>query len=534
MRPIVRRTASILVVPALALSTLGVLSSPASAEPDPVPADAGAAWLAGQLTDGIVHNDDYDFDDVALSADVGLALQAVGGHDETVDQIAAAVEPRAEGEWYTSTFDGVTTLYAGSLAKTARFAQATGADATDFGGEDLIAMLEGTVSSTAPTTGRVQDENNDFSDTNTFGQAYAAQALASAGSPSAIPVTGFLLEQQCADGWFRLDFAERDAPEQTCDGDPASVPDTDATATALMAMASMDDVSLAPAIDKAEGWLLSTQRRNGAWGGGPTTEAPNANSTGLAGWALAEVGGNDEAVADAAAWVRGHQATNVASCTDYAAADLGAIAYDNAAIQAVATDPIVAATQDQFRRTTAQALPVLQWAPTGAGEPRALFTAEYVKAGGRKPVGVIDAAPGEALCAVLGEQSVLGYADVDGDADLKVLIPSKTAISRVKVANAGGRFGTVEINALGKSTLHVSLKSRLAKGKKQIVKVTRLAAAEPVTVKVDGRQVANDQANAKGVFATSFKVTGKPRRAKVVVRGAFGTRKASKTFTVVR
>jgi hypothetical protein len=543
MRSTARRVAIVLAAPALTISALAATSSPASAAADPAPAAASAAWLTSQLTGGLIHNNgEFAFDDIGLSADVAFGLAAVGGNDATVDDIVAAIAPRAQADWYTSTYQGVTTTYAGSLAKAATLAETTGGDPTDFGGQDLISMLEATVSVTPPTTGRVEDVNNDFSDTNTLGQAYAAQALAEQGSASAVPVTTFLVQQQCADGWFRLDFAERTATDQTCDGDAASVPDTDATAIALMAMVSMHNDALVPAIGKAEAWLLSTQHKNGAWGGGPTTEAPNANSTGLAGWALGELGGDDSAVANAAAWVRAHQATNVANCVYYDAADLGAIAYDNAALKTLQGTPVdPATTQDQFRRAASQALPVLQWAPAGSGDPQVLFTAEYVKAGGKKPVGVIQATPGEALCAMLGEQSVLRYANADGVAHLPVLIPAKTATSRVKVANAGGTLGTAVINALGAKKLPVKIKDRVAIGRKQTVKVTGLAPGEMVTVSVDwprkggggSGEVTGGQANRKGVFFASFKVPN-VSKGTVKVTGQFANRKASKTFTVTR
>ena len=541
MRSTARRVAVILAAPALTISALAATSSPASAAADPAPAAASTTWLTAQLTDGLIHNDQYEFDDLGLSADVAFGLAAVG-QDDTVHDIVSAIEPRAQAEWYTSTYLGVTTTYAGSLAKAAALAETAGDDPTQFGGQDLIALLEDTVSATPPTTGRVQDENNDFSDTNTLGQAYAVEALAGAGSASALPVTTFLLQQQCADGWFRLDFAARDAADQTCDGDPASVPDTDATAVALMAMVSLHNDALVPAIDKAEAWLLSTQKSSGAWGGGPTTEAANTNSTGLAGWALGELGGDDDAVANAAAWVRAHQATNVANCVYYDSADLGTIAYDNAALKALQGTPIDPTTQDQFRRAAAQALPVLQWAPAGSGDPQVLFTAEYVKAGHRLPVGVVQAAPGEALCAMLGEQSVIGYADADGEAHLPVLISDKTKTSNVKVANAGGTFGTAQINALGAKTLPVKIKDTVAVGQKQVVKVTGLAPGETVTISVAWPDRPGDsagtglfgQANGKGVFTSSVKVPNRPGKATVKVKGQFANRKASKSFTVTR
>ena len=45
---------------------------------DPKPVKAGAGWLSDQVTDGLVHNDQYDFDDVGLSIDVALGLDAAG------------------------------------------------------------------------------------------------------------------------------------------------------------------------------------------------------------------------------------------------------------------------------------------------------------------------------------------------------------------------------------------------------------------------------------------------------------------------
>ena len=53
------------------------------------------------------------------------------------------------------------------------------------------------------------------------------------------------------------------------------------------------------------------QRADGSFGGGPTTEAPNTNSTGLAAWALG-LTGQAAAAERAASWVRGRQAVNLA------------------------------------------------------------------------------------------------------------------------------------------------------------------------------------------------------------------------------
>jgi hypothetical protein len=542
MRPILRGTAAALAVPALSLAGLVATSTPASAAVDSGPADAAASWLVAQAPGGIVHNEQYDFDDIGLSADVALGLAGLGGHDAQVATIADAIAPRAQGEWYTSTYEGVTTTYAGSLAKAVVLAQAAGDDPTTFGGQNLVTALEATVSDAPGTLGRVQDVNNDFSDTNTFGQAYAAQGLAAVGSADAASVTAFLLEQQCSDGWFRLDFAKRDAAVQTCDGDAASTPDTDATAIALMALVSMHNDALVPAIDKAEAWLLQTQKKSGAWGGGKTTEAPNANSTGLAGWALAAVGGDDAAVADAAAWVRGHQLTNVANCVWFADADRGAIGYDSNAVQAAGATPIDAEKQDQFRRATAQALPLLQWAPAGDGDPQVLFAPGYSQAGKKVSVGVVGAAPGEALCAMLGEQSELGFANADGEAHLPLVTLKKPVTATIKVANADGRIGTADLVTLGATKLRISLKKKtVPTGGKQVVRVTGLAPGESVQLAYSldwsGGGVGGGtagQANGRGVFRTALTAPNRAGVERLKATGEFGNRTGKASFTVTR
>ncbi|HEY0949676.1 hypothetical protein [Nocardioides sp.] len=547
MHHLLGRAAVVLAVPALSLTTLGALApsaQAAQAAPDPAPAAASAAWLAGQLTDGVLHNDQYDFDDYGLSIDAALALHAVGGQDAAVQAVSDRLAANLAS--YTSPGYG-TVLSAGGTAKALVLAQAAGDDPTSYGGANLVDQLEGRVATGGSIAGRIQDDVDttqagaaDYA--NVIGQAYAVQGLDAAGSTSTAAATDFLLAQQCAGGWFRLYFADADAAGQSCDADATASADTDVTAIAVLSLLGQaDDADVATHLDAAEQWLLDAQRANGSFGGGTSTEAPNANSTGLAGWALGALG-DTEAAADAAAWVRAHQAANVANCVYYDAGDLGAIAYDDAARRTLQGTPIDASTQDQFRRATAQSLPALQFAPAGTGDPHALFAAEYVKAGGKKPVGVIGAAPGEALCATLGEQSVLGHATKAGEGTLRVRIPSRTATSKVTVANAAGAFGTVKIRALGAKTLPFTLKRVVAVGEKQVVKVRGLAPGELFSIQItwsakrssgSGEGVAG-QANRKGVAVLRTKVPRRFGKATVKIRGQFGNRKAAGSFTVTR
>ena len=289
-------------------------------------------------------------------------------------------------------------------------------------------------------------------------------------------------------------------------------------------------------------WLVGEQKPNGAFGSDADLPGANANSTGAAAYALL-LAGEDEPAAKAAAWLRAHQLSNVANCVYYDAADTGAVAYDTTALKAAQGGPMDAALNDQTIRATAEALPGLVAAQTGPGEPHALFTAEYVKAGGSKPVGVIDAAPGEALCAMLGEQSVLGYAKPNGEGTLRVEIPARTATSKVRVANADGTFGTVEINALGKKKLDVRVaKKRVAVGARQAVVIRGLAPGEFASGHITWVSGSHDasasgfagQANKRGVFRAFLEVDGHRGVVQVKATGAFKNRRGATQFTVTR
>ena len=95
---------------------------------------------------------------------------------------------------------------------------------------------------------------------------------------------------------------------------------------------------------------------DGAWGGDPGGSAENANTTGLAAWAL----GNTAQSAKGAGWLRDHQATYYDYCTKLKN-DVGAVAYDAAALSAGRSGGITTGSQDQCRRATAQAVPGLQY-----------------------------------------------------------------------------------------------------------------------------------------------------------------------------
>ena len=379
---------------ALALTTV-LVAPPAQADDRAVA--VGNAWLVRQLDDGVVHNDQYDFDDVGLTIDTALALAAIDAPAAQLDRIETGLAPLVDG--YTGGGD-----YGGSAAKALVAAQLLGADPTTYGGVDLVELTEARVLD-APA-GRLADVDSPFGDfVNVVSQSLGARGLSDAGSPDAAAVEAFLLEQQCDAGFFRLSLtADKAAPEQGCvTGAEGSEPDVDATAITVLNLLEIDTPSPAvtTAIADAVGWLQDTQAADGSFSG-TGTGGPNANSTGLAGWALGEsaLPGTEADAAAAAVWVRRVQAVNNGRCTSALVGEQGGIALDPAAFATGLESGIPAETQDQWRRATTQALPSQQWAPEPDGA-RAVGggTTAYVAAGSVRTVTATGVAPGDRVCA---------------------------------------------------------------------------------------------------------------------------------------
>jgi hypothetical protein len=330
-------------------------SDAAGDEPSSSPeAEAGAAWLAGQLDQGLLsYTSQYGpFTDVGMSIDAALALSRVGGHDQEVDRIAAAVAKQLPT--YTSYPVGKEThVLAGSLAKAMVLAEETGQDPGDFGGTDLQADLEERVLETGRISDAYDPKNKQDADyANVIGQVFAARALSGADSERADAVVDHLLEQQCEEGWFRQTFtADPQAEDQTCDGDPKASADPDVTALAaihLTEVAAGDD-EVATALDDALGWLADQQADDGSVSGAAPAVA-NTNTTGLAGWAFTEHDRDQEAAA-AATWVGEHQLAD--------GPDAGAVAFDEKALAAAPKGRIKEKQLSQWLLATAQALPAL-------------------------------------------------------------------------------------------------------------------------------------------------------------------------------
>jgi hypothetical protein len=349
-----RRAGTALVASALALSVVGAGGAAQAA-----PADRGADWLSGQLTGGLIHNQQFGFDDYGLSIDTAFALKAIGGHGPDVRKIRGAVAANISSYISGDSSGDPGSTYAGATAKALVLAQTTGGDPTDFGGVNLVKRLTSHLNKKGPAVGRIADQSafGDFA--NTVGQVLAVRGLTTAKSGQAGHARAFLLEQQCRQGYFRLNFSNPGAAHQSCRKTSPADPDTTSYAVVQLWKASKDNPKLRAALKNAVAWLVKQQRKNGSFIGGTTTAVPNANSTGVAAWALA-LTGHCSAAKSAAGWVAGLQ-VGPQKAGSQLAGQRGAIAYNNAAMKAGLKDGITVETQDQWRRATSQAAPALQF-----------------------------------------------------------------------------------------------------------------------------------------------------------------------------
>lgn len=512
-----------------------VPGAPASAaEPDPTPIENGATWLAAQLTDGLSVGEFGP--DHGLTIDIALAL-ADAGDTETVDLIADAMAAQVDADNpeynYVSgeAFGDAGSSYAGAVAKTVVLAQVAGEDPTTYAGEDFVARLESTVLTEGASAGRIHDISAFGDYTNALGQAFAVRALDTAGSDLAESATEYLQAQQCAGGFYRLAVPAQDAEAPACPAGAA--PSIDATATVVLnLLPQADDTDVAATIDAAVAWLESVQDDAGGFGSDADIPAANANSTGLAGWALGEAGETDPAAA-AAVWLRQHQADDFGPCTTGLTAELGAVLYDDTALANGRSEGMDGAgLRSQTVRSTAQALPALAYAPAGTYPDLEPVAGPFVRAGSLQDFTVPGVAPGQTVCFARGASQALVNADLDGVATGQVRMPAGSANRVYTAAVADRTLGTITFRVLDAKTLPVERKKRVAAGKNQVVTVKGLAVGEKVKVVYKGRTVGTGFANANGKKTFRFPAGAKTGKQTFRVVGQFGDRKATKAFTV--
>lgn len=508
-----RRLGALIATSALTLTGLTLLAAPAhAAGSDPRPLTIGTSWLQGQLTNGVVvgryldqNGNEVTYEDFGLTMDTGLSF-AETGNAAGASAISDALAPQV-----AEAYESFGTTYTGSAAKAAVFAAAAGDDPTSYGGVNLVALIEDNTASTAPVAGRLQNVNDSFGDANVFGQAFAARALAAAGSSKASAAIGFLLAQQCDNGFFRLDFNPDKADvKQSCQdtvGTSASAPDTDSTALAALQLAEIVgyDALITPALAKAKSWLLANQLANGSFGGGKATEAPNSNSTGLSGWALGKLG-ETAAATRAAVWVRARQADELTGCPSQLSGATGAIGYDDATVADGRVDGITIGTEDRWRRTTAPILPVLAYAPAAVRHLGLTGPSGTVRAGSVIVYRISGVVPGDKVCVTaLGIKRPVA-AGADGTARVAFTMPKATGSRTITVRDRIFSTVAVQTDFLGPKTLTVTAPASAKRGTSVPVTVSGLAPGESVRITRNGIKVRTGYANTKGVFSSTIPV----------------------------
>lgn len=508
---------------AVAASTLVVAGGTAPASAAQTAADravtAGSTWLKGQLTNGIIvgNYEGFVYDDYGLSADTAFALDAVGGSDSTVVAIADAVAPEVT-QWYD--FD--TTKYTGSAAKAAVLAQVAGRDATDFGGTDLQAFVEDNVGTSAPIVGRVQNVGETTDSLNVISQSWAARALAGQESEAADEVMSFLLQQQCDDGSFRAALSpDKTATEQGCA--TGATGEVDTTALTVINLLETPDapVEARGAAVLAANWLRGQQAADGSFAAGSL--GTNANSTGLAGWALGAAG-YDNAATRAASWLRGLQVADLAPCATTLAPSNGAVAYNGADLAAARTaGAVTTAKEDSFRRATAQALPALAHLPAG-GDVTVSAPATAVEKS-TVTVTVAGLGAGEPACVSLGTQT-------------KTVTGTGSAVPVTFALPAGAGARTFAVTTLAGSTTATTAATATPAAPAKPV-VGELAAAK--VVKVGRKGVFKVTVDCEGTVACTGKlkvrtagkvVSGKGKKSRLVVAKASYSVKPGETDKV--
>jgi len=253
---------------ALTAAAPALAAKPAAA---PAKDQAAAGWLARQMTGRshfITVFNGTKFPNQGLTIDGILAFASTHSASDYAARAVTWLQQPSVLTGYIG--DKKNGFFAGATAKVALAAEVSGVRPTSFGKTNLIARL-GTLLS---KSGRYSDQSSfgDFS--NAFSQSLAILALSRHGG-APVSAVSFLARSECKDGGFPLNFAQK-----TCVSDP------DATGMAVQALLA---AGRKIAATRGLHWLAKAQHSDGGFASSPAA-APNANSTGLAGQALAAGG----------------------------------------------------------------------------------------------------------------------------------------------------------------------------------------------------------------------------------------------------
>lgn len=282
----------------LALTLTSLLWSPATATATANdgfdPAAAGAWWIEAQFDDDGAVIGRTGERDVPTTISATLGMAATGHRHAQWEATIAFVRDGVEDYVAGSTVDDYGPLGSGdrpgSLANLLLFVDEVDADPRDFGGHDLVARLEATEQPLGADAGAYGVQADVFG--HGFVQATAVHALAvtEGAAPSAAAVA-HLLDLQCASGGFPSGY--RSAAERLVDD---CTGDSNATGLALAGLASLGGHE--DAVAAAVAFLDEVRTPEGGWGytpGNPT----DGNSTGLAALGM-RLAGRDVTEAQAA------------------------------------------------------------------------------------------------------------------------------------------------------------------------------------------------------------------------------------------
>lgn len=517
-----RRLVALVATPLLAGALVATPSTAQAAEPTPQ-ATAAAGWLATQLTNGVIHDDAFSYDDYGTTIDALYALKAVGGFDAKVGEIVTRLKTDA-ATYATSD---------GARAKLLGAATVADESPTDFGGVDLVAGVEAGLYDSGANDGRLKGQYS-----SPYVQSYAVQGLDAAGSDRAEAATEFLLSQQCTAGFFRSTFtADLTAADQSCDGAPSDekAADTDNTAQSVLALLPQDDdTDVQAVLAKAKTWLLANQAADGSFiGSAPYTAYANADSTGLAAQALEGLG-EHAAAAKAASWIVNQQAVALSGCTTALDASAGAIAPTPDQYSEASEDGVVTATAYNFRKATADAAAALLSYEASTSKLQVSTPSFFVSGGSTVTLKVSGLNAGERFC-LTGRGASDGRASSTGTATVSVKAPTTTLTSNIVVEGAAStRSATTSFKALPGRTLPVAVKyANRKRNAQQLVTVSGLSSGEKVRLYTLGKTFTGT-ASGSGTFTVRFAV-GTSLGTKVVrTYGQFDNRAGESSFRVVK
>ena len=297
-----------LAAPALAVTALVATSAPAAAAADPAPADRRRRpGSRASSTDGLIltrtSTTSVRFDDYGLTIDAALALDAVGAPDATSTAISDAIAAHIDD--YIALGFGTDGVYAGATAKAAVLAQAAGDDADVVRrrqpGRRAREPRRHGRRDRRPDPGRLTSARSLPTTPTCIGQAFAAAALDAAGSDQADAVDRLPARPAVRGGLLPARLRRRRTPPTRAATAAPAAPDIDATALAVLTLQSpARRHRRRGARRRGRRLAASAQKPNGSLRRPtPTSPAANANSTGLAGWALL-VAGETAAAAKAA------------------------------------------------------------------------------------------------------------------------------------------------------------------------------------------------------------------------------------------